>query len=143
MTEAFDSTFKFYADQKGWDWKRLKAQAIAESNLEHDAVSNAGAMGLTQFMAPTWRWIWRDVLNHDGLLPNPFDPVRSIEAQATYMGILLLQFGGNWPKAWAAYNWGPGRVKKNVLLYGGDWDRHLPAETSGYVARIGRILDGL
>jgi membrane-bound lytic murein transglycosylase D len=140
MKSAYDAIFRAEAGED-LDWKNLKAQALAESGLEPDAVSKVGAMGLAQFMAPSWKWIWRDILHlpASAPLPSPFDPDYAIEAQAAYMRWLLRMFGQDWRKAWAAYNWGQGRVAQAFDRHGLDWLSFAPQETRDYVARIERI----
>lgn len=63
-----------------------------------------------------------------GLGIDPHDPVQSINGAATYLKQLYDQFG-DWKLAVAAYNAGPGAVKK----YGG-----VPpyAETQAYVQKV-------
>jgi membrane-bound lytic murein transglycosylase F len=53
----FDSTFRKYSKRFfgiGFDWRVFKAQAIAESNLNPEARSHVGAVGLMQLMPSTF-----------------------------------------------------------------------------------------
>ncbi len=103
----------------------LAAQLMAESNFNPAAISPAGAQGIAQFMPGTAAAYGLD---------DPFDPVASIEAQATLMGELIAQFGD--PRlALAAYNAGPAPVEACSCV---------PAipETQAYVARIMGMLGG-
>jgi hypothetical protein len=90
----------------------------AESSWNQSAVSPKGATGLGQLMPATAAEL--------GVDPN--DPFQNIEGSARY---LAQQYGtfGSWPLALAAYNAGPGNVRK----YGG-----IPpfAETKAYVPKI-------
>lgn len=99
----------------------LIAQLRQESRFNPKAVSPAGARGIAQFMPATWK--------EYGGGADPFDPAAGIDAQARYMRDLLRQFGGNEALALAAYNAGPGRVRKA----GGVPDIQ---ETRDYVRRI-------
>lgn len=103
----------------------LAAQLYAESGFNPSAVSPAGAQGIAQFMPATARAYG---------LSNPFDPDAAIDAQAHLMRDLLRQFGSV-PLALAAYNAGPGAVRR----YGG-----IPPypETEAYVTRILGLLRG-
>jgi hypothetical protein len=89
-----------------------------ESAWNQGAVSPKGAMGFGQLMPGTAAEL--------GVDPN--DPYQNIEGAARY---LSQQYGtfGTWPLAFAAYNAGPGAVRK----YGG-----IPpfAETQDYVSKI-------
>jgi soluble lytic murein transglycosylase-like protein len=120
----------------GVHWLYLKAQGMAESNLDPNAVSRAGAQGLMQFMPPTWMEWGRG---------NPFDPEESIRAGARYMKWLLSTqtVDGDLRKAWAAYNWGIGNLGKAIRAHGDKWERALPRETSDYIARITRFIEEL
>jgi len=46
-----------------------------------------------------------------------------------------------WNAAWAAYNWGIGRVRRHLRTHHQLVVRLLPQETQGYLARINRHLD--
>jgi soluble lytic murein transglycosylase-like protein len=103
----------------------LEALVWQESRWREDAVSPAGARGLTQLMPGTARYL--------GV--NPEDPMQNLEGGARYLREQLDRFDGNLEKALAAYNAGPGRVIKA----GG-----VPniRETRAYVAAImGRLAD--
>ena len=49
----YDALFRRYANQCGWDWRLLAAQAYQESAFDPDAVSWMGAQGLMQLMPRT------------------------------------------------------------------------------------------
>jgi hypothetical protein len=97
----------------------LAAQIYAESGFNPFAVSPAGARGIAQFMPGTARSYG---------LRDPFDPHRSIDAQAHLMRDLLREFASV-SLALAAYNAGPAAVARCgcVPPY---------AETRAYVVRI-------
>jgi hypothetical protein len=102
----------------------LAALVEAESSFLPDAVSPVGAVGLTQVMPSTARWLGRA-----GDLEDPDD---NLEAGAAYLSRLLTRFDGDIPMALAAYNAGPGAVSR----YGG-----VPPyrETRAYVRKVLRI----
>jgi hypothetical protein len=101
--------------------------ALAESGLDPNAVSPAGAMGVMQLMPGT-----AAQMN----VSDPFDPEQNITGGVTYLGQLLAMFGGDQQAALAAYNWGPGNVQKAQATYGANWLAHAPAATQAYVAGI-------
>ena len=143
--ERYNSLFEFYAGRYGLDWRALKAQGIAESNLKADAVSPVGAAGVMQFMLPTWIE-WHNKIYPGGVVEQRTNPERSIELGAAYMGWLASRLGGDQRLARAAYNWGIGNVLRHsertqfrfVLPAA-----KLPPETQGYLARIDRIYETL
>jgi soluble lytic murein transglycosylase-like protein len=102
----------------------LARQTKQESGFNPNAVSSAGARGISQFMPATAREM--------GI--NPQDPNQAIPAQAAYLRQNIDKFGGSTPLGLAAYNWGPGNVQ-DWLKGGGDVSK-MPAETQGYIRNI-------
>lgn len=96
-----------------------------ESNFNASAVSSAGASGLMQLMPSTARFLG---------VNDTLDPEQSIMGGAKYLRQMLDQFDNNVETALAAYNAGPGNVKK----YGG-----IPPfkETQNYVKNILNYLN--
>ena len=80
----------------------LAAVASQESGFDPRAVSPAGAQGLMQFMPATAR----------GLGVDPLDPASAVDGAARYLRDLTRQFGST-DLALAAYNAGPGTVRKH------------------------------
>ena len=61
--DEYDGHFRKYTKRyfgPYFDWRWFKAQAIAESGLDPDARSQAGALGLMQIMPATYEEITRD-----------------------------------------------------------------------------------
>src|SRR5690554_1006395 len=145
----------FYTPTVPWYWN--KAQLIAESALNTNAVSPVGAMGLGQFMPATWEQMKREL----GFPPNTsaFASSYNIQAQAYYMRQLRNQFKKPRPEkdkhslALASYNAGLGNVLKAQQLGGGSllyqpMIEHLHlvtgrhhVETTNYVNRIWRLIE--
>jgi soluble lytic murein transglycosylase-like protein len=101
----------------------VEAVAWQESRFRQNAVSSKGAMGVMQLMPGTARQLGVDASDLKG----------NIDGGVAYLGQMLSQFGGDLPRALAAYNAGPGAVQR----YGG-----VPpyAETQAYVrAILGRL----
>lgn len=105
----------------------LAALVQAESSFLPNAVSPVGAVGLTQVMPATARW-----LGEGGDLT---DPDSNLDVGARYLSRLLDRFDGNLELALAAYNAGP----TNVVRYGG-----VPPfrETRNYVRKVLSIYAG-
>lgn len=64
------------------------------------------------------------------------DPIKSLDAYGAYMRDLLDTFGGDYLKALAGYNAGPGSVQKSIERNGEGWLAGMPAETQAYVVKI-------
>jgi hypothetical protein len=88
-------------------------------------VSRAGAVGLMQVLPSTYD----QMAEQHELGDDPFDARDNIMAGAAYLRWLHQRYG--FPKMFAAYNAGPGRVEQ-----GG----RLPAETRAYVGGITKTL---
>lgn len=123
---SYQSVARSAAAANGINPDRFVRQIQQESGFNPNAVSPAGAIGIAQFMPGTAA----------GMGINPHDPVASLNAAARMMGNLNKQFGGDYNKALAAYNAGPGAVQSAVRSGGGNWLSYLPAETRNYVAII-------
>jgi soluble lytic murein transglycosylase-like protein len=108
------------AKKYGIDPALLAGLVKQESGFKADAGSPAGARGLTQLMPATAAGLG---------VTNVLDPVQSLEGGAKYLRAQLDAFGGDVTRALAAYNAGPGAVKR----YGG-----VPpyAETQNYVRAV-------
>lgn len=48
---------------------------------------------------------------------------------------MVKKYSGDAAKAWAAYNWGPGKVDAAIKEHGSGWLAHAPRETQSYVAK--------
>ena len=118
--ERFRSLIDQAAQHHHLDAALLAAVVHVESGGNPQAVSRAGAQGLTQLIPATAQRFG---------VHDPFDPAQSLDGAARYLRGLLGQFGGDVSKALAAYNAGEGNVKK----YGG-----IPpfAETQAYVPAV-------
>jgi membrane-bound lytic murein transglycosylase D len=113
----------------------LKYLSIVESALNPVVRSKAGAVGLWQFMPQTGQIFG---LKQNNFIDERMDPEKSTVAACKYLLSLYRFFGNNWELALAAYNCGPGTVKRAIKRSGGKTDfweiyPYLPAETRSYV----------
>ncbi len=115
---------------------------ILESGYVTEAVSHAGAVGPWQFMAPTGRQYGLKINNY---VDERLDPIRSTLAAVRYLKELYRQ-KKSWYLALAAYNAGPGRVKRAMRRGGvrNYWTltkrRLLPYDTREYIPQFLAIL---
>lgn len=119
----------------------LKYLSIVESGLNAKAQSHAGASGLWQFISSTGKMMGLTI-NHD--IDERMDPEKSTEAACKYLTNLHNTFG-DWRYAIAAYNCGPGNVRKAQRNSGYSKDfwkvyNFLPSETRGYVPQFMAVM---
>ena len=119
----------------------IKYLSIIESGLNPTAKSRVGALGLWQFMPATGKMFGLDY-NKD--VDLRMDPELSSDAAAKYLKSLYRMFG-NWELALAAYNCGPGNVRKAIRKSGGKktfWGVYdfLPKETRSYVPQFQAMM---
>lgn len=115
----------------------LKYLSIVESGLKTHARSRAAAVGLWQFISSTGT---NYGLHQDWYIDERMDPYESTEAACRFMKQLHKTFG-DWELALAAYNCGPGNVRKAIRRSGYKkkfWEiyRYLPRETRSYVPQF-------
>jgi membrane-bound lytic murein transglycosylase D len=115
--------------------KGLAYLPVIESGYAPTLTSRAGAHGIWQFMPDTAREYG---LRVDWWVDERADPERSTRAAAEYLRDLYRQFN-DWSLALAAYNCGPGRIRRAMADTGAStfWDlaeqAAVPKETRGYV----------
>lgn len=112
----------------------IKYLAVVESALNPTAISASGAKGLWQFMYGTGLEYG---LYIDSYVDERYDYIKSTQAACAYLQKLYSTFN-DWDLALAAYNSGPGNVKKAIQRAGGKtnyWEirQFLPQETRGYL----------
>lgn len=118
--KAFNEEISAAAEVFAVDESLIRAIIHAESAYRPEALSPKGAQGLMQLMPATGK---------EMNVVNVFDPVSNIAGGTRYLSILLQEFNDDVDMATAAYNAGPGAVRK----YGG-----IPPykETQEYVHRV-------
>ena len=117
----------------------LQALMREESALDPRAVSSTGALGLTQLMPATARWIARKLKLPGYQTSRLYEPETNIRIGGTYFGELYARFQHP-ALALAGYNAGPGTVAGWLKARGGlpldAFVEEIPIEeTRGYVKR--------
>lgn len=114
----------------------LKYLALIESGLNPKAVSRASAVGLWQFMSFTGR---EQGLYIDEYIDERMHVEKSTDAACRYLRTLYRMFD-NWDLALAAYNSGPGTIRRALRRSGRTdyWDIHsfIPKDTRTYVPQF-------
>jgi soluble lytic murein transglycosylase-like protein len=101
---SIDKAIKYYAGKNGLPARLVRAVVDTESSFNPGAVSNKGAMGLMQLMPPVL-----EEMN----VKNPFSVDENLNAGTRYLRGLLERYRGDYPRALAAYNAGPGAVDES------------------------------
>ena len=125
---AFEPLIAEHSATHGVNPDLVRAVIQAESAFDPRARSHKGAMGLMQLMPAT-------AAEYNVL--DAFDPAENIRAGVAYLRSLLTRFSNNVELALAAYNAGPGAVKK----YGGTVPPY--RETRNYIAKIKGAAPGV
>jgi hypothetical protein len=123
---CFSTALSRISTEHGIPPRLVQAIIQVESEGNPKAVSRQGAMGLMQLMPSVLKAYQ---------VEDPFDPLANIDAGVRHLKYLLQEFSGNLSLALAAYNAGPGTVRK----YGG-----IPPfpETHKYLFRVLREYEG-
>ncbi len=118
--EQFGAQIERHATLNGVDANLIRALIRTESCFDNWAISGAGAQGLMQLMPATARSLGAE---------NPFESEQNIDAGTRYLARMLQRFDHDITLALAAYNAGPGAVRKynGVPPY---------AETQAYVKKV-------
>ncbi len=130
----------------GSNWTMVHAIARQESQFAQNAISHAGARGLMQLMPGTARE-QAGKLGMNYMSANLIEsPSYNIRLGNAYFARMMDSFGGAYPLAIAAYNAGPGNVRKWLRTNGDprngsisyiDWIEQIPFfETKNYVQRV-------
>lgn len=125
-------------------WTMIHSITRQESQFDKRIISRAGATGLMQLMPGTAR----ETAGKMGMgysYEQLYDPTYNVMLGSTYFRGLMNQFG-SYPLAVAAYNAGPGNVRKWLRNNGDprsggidilDWIEAIPlSETRGYVHHV-------
>ena len=129
-------TLQQEATRHGVDVNLVKAITATESGFNPRAVSPAGAVGLMQIMPATARFLGLRDDGQQSVEEKLTDAATNARLGVRYLGQLLRQFNGRLDLAVAAYNAGPGAVRKRMAIppY---------AETQGYVRTVLAIYETL
>lgn len=131
LPQQYSQHVRYYANRFGVNENLARTLIHVESRGNHGATSHAGAMGFTQLMP----------LTAGDLKVNPRNPVENIKGGIDYLSRMIKTYNGDYEKAIAAYNAGPGNVNKAIRKGGENWRAHLPAETRTYLAQYRAILN--
>ncbi len=135
-SKIYFPTFEQILKEKGLPTD-LKYLSVVESGLRPAATSRSGAAGLWQFMRPTGKMMG---LKISRTVDERRDVEKSTRAAAEYLLKLYGQFD-DWTLAIAAYNCGPGNMRKAIRKSGGKksfWEvmKYLPKETREYIPKF-------
>ena len=118
------SPTKQIAARYGVEVELLLALVKRESTFNPKAISPNGAVGLLQLMPPTARGLGLKVPSYQNVKkPTPnssvderFHPLKNLNAGVKYLHQMFERYDGDRDLSLAAYNVGPGNVRKNGKL---------------------------
>ncbi len=124
VTDDTKSPTKQIVERHGVEVDLILALVKTESNFNPKAISPNGAAGLLQLMPPTARDLGLKVPSYQNVrkpTSNPniderFVPLKNLEAGVKYLADMLQRYDGDYSLSLAAYNAGPGNVRKNRKL---------------------------
>ena len=127
------------ASQVGLEPALMYGLIRQESRFIDNARSHVGASGLMQLMPATASWTAKRIgLKYDRSMINDRDV--NLRLGATYLKMVLDDFGGSQAMATAAYNAGPGRPRRwreGPPIEAAAWAESIPfAETRDYVQKV-------
>ena len=134
-----------YADEYDVPRALLFAVIHTESGFDPNAVSSAGALGLTQITPETFHWLQTKTGES---LPDSalYEPDVSVRYGALFYSMLLSEFGGDIRTAVAAYHAGRGQV--NAWLRDGQYSADgktldsIPSrDTNHYVYKVTKAIN--
>lgn len=129
-----------YAEEFGLDPYLLYAFIKTESSFEPDAVSTAGAIGLTQITEETFSWIKLMLCpKEDIVFEDLHNPETSIRFGAYYISRCMERYSNSVDTAAAAYHSGWGTVDKLLLQQGTSTLTEFPyTQMRNYVYKINK-----
>lgn len=133
LSQYYFPIFDRYLDKYQLPFE-LKYLAIVESNLDPTARSSSGALGMWQLLTDASKLLGLEVSSY---VDQRCDVYASTDAACRYLKYLYSVFN-DWQLALAAYNGGPGEIKKAIERSGGKttfWEiqPYLPEQTKWYV----------
>lgn len=124
----------------------VHAIVYRESMFDRNATSTAGALGMMQLMPGTAKATARKAGLPYSAVKLTADPIYNVTLGSDYLADMIDNYGGFYPLAIAAYNAGPGNVRKWLDDIGDpragkldiiDWVEMIPIyETRNYVQRV-------
>ena len=96
-------------------WDLVLAVIHTESGYHNFAISNVGALGLMQIMPATGRGLARQEAVSWSGPETLFQPLVNVKLGTRYLAWLRDRYG-DWDRALAAYNWGPGHIDRRLRV---------------------------
>lgn len=127
---GIDELVSLASRQYGVSESLIKAVIETESHFNANTVSSAGAKGLMQLMDGTARGLG---------VSNSFDPAQNINGGTKYLSYQLKRYNGHENTALAAYNAGPGTLRRLGISNDQELAEKLhllPKETQRYITKV-------